>query len=385
MFGERDPKKFCSEYFDKANEPAMAERKEALVAAMTDISNFLREDNGQVALLDGQAASSANRATIEFICQSYGIPVRVIYIEIVMADSTATEIFKYERSNSPIDDGMYADETEALNDFTDRVQRYRQDYDPITAGSFIRVVDSSEFIVRGLSGFLPSRLVGWMLNLSIVNQMRHPILFCRHGESCYNLENRVGGDPELTQEGEKDAASLHDFIKRCGYEPSQLTVWTSRLKRTIQTAQPLENAGYKITRFRELNEIHAGICEGLTYDEIQARYPSIAQWRSMDKYTFRYPGGESYQDLVLRLEPVIMELETAKTPVLVVSHQAVLRALFAYFFNAAAHDSVNMDVPHATVWRVLGAGGPKPTTERIPLRKRPTHSDGSSYRTPPSS
>lgn len=131
----------------------------------------------------------------------------------------------------------------------------------------------------------------------------------------------------------------------------------------------MERAGFRATRFRELNEIHAGICEGLTYAEIQQKYPSIAAWRSMAKYTFRYPGGESYQDLVLRLEPIIMELERATQPVLIVAHQAVLRALFAYFFNAAANDSVNMDVPHATLWRVLGAaGGPSPSVERIPLR-----------------
>ncbi len=29
----------------------------------------------------------------------------------------------------------------------------------------------------------------------------------------------------------------------------------------------------------------------------------------MNKLTYRYPGGESYEDLVARLEPVIMELE----------------------------------------------------------------------------
>lgn len=31
--------------------------------------------------------------------------------------------------------------------------------------------------------------------------------------------------------------------------------------------------------------------------------------RDDDKYNYRYKGGESYRDLVQRLEPVIMELE----------------------------------------------------------------------------
>jgi 6-phosphofructo-2-kinase/fructose-2,6-biphosphatase len=48
---------------------------------------------------------------------------------------------------------------------------------------------------------------------------------------------------------------------------------------------------------------------------------------------YRYPHGESYIDLIQRLEPVIFELERMRTPVLVVAHQGVLRALFAYFLD----------------------------------------------------
>lgn len=49
-----------------------------------------------------------------------------------------------------------------------------------------------------------------------------------------------------------------------------------------------------------------GICEGLTYKEIDERYPEQFKLREADKYQYRYPSGESYEDLVARLEPVIM-------------------------------------------------------------------------------
>ncbi len=42
----------------------------------------------------------------------------------------------------------------------------------------------------------------------------------------------------------------------------------------------------------------------------------------------RYPGGESYQDLFLRLEPVIFEMLRERSPLLVVGHQAILRVLY---------------------------------------------------------
>jgi 6-phosphofructo-2-kinase/fructose-2,6-biphosphatase 2 len=43
----------------------------------------------------------------------------------------------------------------------------------------------------------------------------------------------------------------------------------------------------------------------------------------------RYRGGESYRDVVVRLEPVIMELER-QGDILLVCHQAVVRCLYAY-------------------------------------------------------
>lgn len=73
----------------------------------------------------------------------------------------------------------------------------------------------------------------------------------------------------------------------------------------------------------------------MTYEEIQEKYPDDFTARDCNKFAYRYPRGESYEDLVARLEPVIMELERQEN-VLVVSHQAVLRCLLAYFLDKSA-------------------------------------------------
>jgi len=65
---------------------------------------------------------------------------------------------------------------------------------------------------------------------------------------------------------------------------------------------------------------------------IKREYPEQFAARDKDKFAYRYPRGESYEDLVARLEPVIMELERQGN-VLVVSHQAVFRCLLAYFLD----------------------------------------------------
>lgn len=82
-------------------------------------------------------------------------------------------------------------------------------------------------------------------------------------------------------------------------------------------------------------ELSQGICEEMTYEEIFEKHPTDFAARDQNKFSYRYPRGESYEDLVARLEPVIMELERQGN-VLVVSHQAVLRCLLAYYLDKSA-------------------------------------------------
>ena len=78
--------------------------------------------------------------------------------------------------------------------------------------------------------------------------------------------------------------------------------------------------------------LDAGVMEGLTYEEISERFPEEFEARDSNKLIYRYPSGESYQDLVARLEPVMMELERQGN-VLLVAHQAVIRCILAYFLD----------------------------------------------------
>ena len=86
-------------------------------------------------------------------------------------------------------------------------------------------------------------------------------------------------------------------------------------------------------RIRNLREIEVGICDGLTYGQVQEMFPEEYDARQSDKLRYRYPRGESYMDVITRLEPVIFELERLRDPVIIIAHQAVLRCLYAYFLG----------------------------------------------------
>ncbi|KFO52481.1 6-phosphofructo-2-kinase/fructose-2,6-bisphosphatase, partial [Corvus brachyrhynchos] len=96
---------------------------------------------------------------------------------------------------------------------------------------------------------------------------------------------------------------------------------------------------------------YKGICEEMSYEEIQEHYPKELALRDQDKYRYRYPKGESYEDLVHRLEPVIMELERQEN-VLVICHQAVMRCLLAYFLDKSADELPYLKCPLHTVLKL---------------------------------
>uniref|UniRef100_A0A8C4QZI0 6-phosphofructo-2-kinase n=1 Tax=Eptatretus burgeri TaxID=7764 RepID=A0A8C4QZI0_EPTBU len=142
------------------------------------------------------------------------------------------------------------------------------------------------------------------------------------------------------------AAVLQDFLMKQNIK--DLKVWTSQMKRTIQTAECL-GVGYE--QWKALNEIDAGVCEEMTYEEIQEKYPTEFALRDQNKYHYRYQKGESYQDLVNRLEPVIMELERQEN-VLVICHQAVMRCLLAYLLDKPSDLLPYLKCPLHTVMKL---------------------------------
>lgn len=129
--------------------------------------------------------------------------------------------------------------------------------------------------------------------------------------------------------------------------PKNFCVWTSMLKRSIQTAQYFDDDNFEIKQMRMLDELNAGLMEGLTYSCIEKQHPDEFEARKKDKLHYRYPGpgGEGYLDIINRLRPVIVELERMTDNVLLVGHRSVARVLLAYFRGLDREEVADLDVP----------------------------------------
>jgi len=254
-------------------------------------------------------------------------------------------------------------------DFRRRIQQYESAYQPIEEKhlSYVKIINvGAQIHMNHINGYLQSRIVYYLMNLHLKPRS---IFFSRHGESQFNVEGKIGGDSPLSSGGRAYAEALPGLI-RTYVGDAPLTVWTSTLQRTTETAGSLN---YPELAWKSLDELDAGVCDGMTYEEIAEAYPEDFDARDEDKFNYRYRGGESYRDIVVRLEPVIMELERLEN-ILIISHQAVLRCLYAYFHNLSQEDLPYIKIPlHTLIKLTPKAYGCDEERYTVPIAAVDTH------------
>ena len=97
--------------------------------------------------------------------------------------------------------------------------------------------------------------------------------------------------------------------------------------------------------WHHLDELFAGSCDGMTYEEIEEVYPEEFARSSEDKLAYRYPRGESYLDVIARLEPMIIEMERHREPLLIVGHQGILRIIYAFYMGLSRAEAPYVNIP----------------------------------------
>ncbi|XP_016049651.2 6-phosphofructo-2-kinase/fructose-2,6-bisphosphatase 1 isoform X5 [Erinaceus europaeus] len=285
------------EFFLPDNMEALHIRKQCALAALKDVHDFLSQGEGHVAVFDATNTTRERRSMILQFAKQHSY--KAFFIESICNDpGIIAENIKQVKLSSP--DYIDCDQEKVLEDFLKRIECYATNYQPLDDEldshlSYIKIFDvGMRYLVNRLQDHIQSRTVYYLMNIHVTPRS---IYLCRHGESELNLRGRIGGDSGLSARGKQ------------------------------------------------------GVCEEMTYEEIQEHYPEEFALRDQDKYRYRYPKGESYEDLVQRLEPVIMELERQEN-VLVICHQAVMRCLLAYFLDKNSGELPYLKCPLHTVLKL---------------------------------
>eukprot|EP00904_Undaria_pinnatifida_P014300 jgi/Undpi1/9/HiC_scaffold_1.g00009.m1 len=358
-----------AEYFEPGGEGEAIRRRiacEVLAEALTALSEDI-----DIAIYDASNISKDRRLWLAQEVEDSGLRCKLIFIESICHD---TELLRRNVSEVPHSSPEYEQKTreEAETDFLSRIARYKSVYQPLEAGegfSFIKLIDvGNQMVTNLISGYIPGRITLLCLNLHLKPR---PIWMSRHGESEFNMQGRIGGDAPLTAAGKIYARKLAEFMNKL-YPPSkcsrdsdddaagggwvgagdgeeekdeeELVVWTSTMLRTGQTVAPM-TMEREVIKWSQLSEISAGLMDSLTYAHVAAEMPQEYEARLKDKLRYRYPGGESYQDLFSRLEPVLFEMLRERSPLLVVGHQAILRVLYGYLTGKSPEECPTLDMP----------------------------------------
>ncbi|KAJ3394086.1 hypothetical protein HDU84_000114 [Entophlyctis sp. JEL0112] len=371
-----------SSFFDPKNKQYAATREKIAMDTLDELLYWLVHEDGKVAIHDATNSTvERRRAVVERVSSEEGISV--VFVESICTDMEVLEQNILMKLKGPDYINMPPDE--AIADFRERMKNYEKVYETISEDeenngiSYIKIINvGKKVIAHNIHGYLASQCVFYLMQIHIKERT---LWLSRHGESTYNRVNRIGGDPPLTPLGKRYARAMNDFIKKDIIPPhldpvndaeeisrrrQSVHVWTSTLQRTLGSIEGFEEDDWHVVHFKlsnfieamALGEIFAGICEDMTLEEIEGTYPEVWAELTKNKLNYRYPGsgGESYNDVIDRIRPLIVELERMEDNLVIITHQVILRTLLAYFGNCSLEEMPTTNIPLHVLYKVC----PKP-------------------------
>ncbi len=310
-----------------------------------DLARQFLAGDGEVAILDATNASRARRQLIEATLTDHP----VLFIECVNEDPLLLNACIRRKTGLP----EYKDctEAEALESFQTRISYYEQLYTPVGEERYWMCVDATsnrilaESPCDGSPYYPPIRDV-------VVSTWVRCLYLARHGQTEYNVEGRIGGDPPLTPKGQAQAEALAAHLRGVDIP----YVFTSTRRRSHQTAAPAlaERPDTIYMDFKEFDEIWAGDCEGMLYDDIRIRMPEVTRGRNADKYGYAYPNGESYAILKERVRRGLRRalFLAGDSPLMIIGHQAINRVLLSLFLLQRSEDVPFIYIPQNQYYHI---------------------------------
>jgi broad specificity phosphatase PhoE len=323
----------------------MALREKFARINMERAKAYLR-NSGYIAILDANNARRKRRAAIEKQLDDHPI----LFIECINDDEDILNLSIREKIKLPEFAHL---KDKATKEFLKRIDYYKMIYMPLKVErNYLRVDSLQNMIIEEKhSDVIPfyERLRDYLVTDEVRN-----LFLIRHTETEDNVENRIGGDSKLTEKGREQAAALGTFFKnkKISY------IFTSAKIRTIDTAKAISamQDDCRVISLKEFDEINAGICEKMTYEEIECKHPQVFKKRGADKYHYVYPGGESYETMKSRIIQGIKKsffLNQQMENIMIVGHQAVNRMILSHFLYRREDDVPYIYVPQDRFYHIV--------------------------------
>ncbi|RAL07738.1 Elongator subunit ELP2 [Aspergillus homomorphus CBS 101889] len=350
-------------FFVNASASSVLLRQKIVKRCREDIYQFLNHENGQIAIYDAVNPLASGRRSLAKEFAKHDI--ETLFIESWCDDERIIEEnVRRVKISSPDYVGWSSED--AVKHYLTRIAARIPQFQTMeeTDLNYIKMMNAGErLIVNNRSfGYLSNRIVFYLLNLHI--KSRHTY-FARAGVS---LEaDSYKADASLSEQGEDYAKKMTESLLKHreserqamidegepDYELKPLTVWTSTRRRTVETAKNLYEKGYKVRQRSQMSQLNPGVCEKMSEARIRQEYPEEVAKHELDPYHHRYPRAESYHDLAVRLEPIILELEREQNDLLIIAHESVLRVLYGYLMACNAADIPFLEFPRDEIIEII--------------------------------
>jgi len=177
----------------------------------------------------------------------------------------------------------------------------------------------------------------------------------RHGELVGGVRYRGNTEAALTESGRHRMDALWRRL-----EKSVQSIVTSPLARCREPAEVwAAQAGISVSIEPRIREMEYGAWEGLSREEIEARFPGmLARWRA-NPVGMQIPEAEDFEAFARRVQAGWRDILRTRQGkhVLVVAHSGSLRVILAHVLGAPLTAVRWFDVPYGSWSRVRYAGG----------------------------
>ena len=337
----------CAEFYNPGNKEGLEFREKVAIINIRRAKDYLKK-TGQIAILDATNVTSGRRKKIRLMLPDHPI----LFVECINEDKDILEASILRKIDLPEFSERNSDE--AIEDFKKRISYYTSIYEHLKkdALNFVKLDSlNNRIIEEDTAEDIPfyDRIRDFVVTDRVKN-----LYLIRHGETYFNLENRIGGDSDLTEYGREQANALAAYFQK----KKTPLIFTSKKRRTVQTAEPIKKLQKKCTiiPLEEFNEIDAGVCECMSYQEIRGNMPQVYLQRKRDKYNYIYEDGEGYVSMKKRVDKGIkraLYLSGDIKNIMIIGHRAVNRMILSNFLYRRKEDVPYVYIPQDKFYHIV--------------------------------
>ncbi len=175
------------------------------------------------------------------------------------------------------------------------------------------------------------------------------ITFIRHGATINTDEHRFFDDetyPAINANGKKEMEKISHWVKNKGLKIDK--IYSSSALRTVQSADILANiCELDFEILQNLKNRKSGIWNGLSFEEIEQKYPKMLEEYHENPENFCPEGAETVVQFNKRIQEALEDIiqNNLRKRLIIVTHGEVIQAAIANALNIPSGNQFKIYIP----------------------------------------